>query len=71
MPYPMIPPNVLRIRSSISANLPIKYCINSIQKEKATMQRIVFGKNLTSLNATGVINPIGTNIKIFVINCVI
>ena len=63
--YPNIPPEVLSIRSSISADLPVKYCVNSIVNENNAKESTVLPKLRILRKAAGIINPSGTNITTF------
>ena len=66
-----MPPNVLSIMSSMSADRPIKNCTNSIKKENPITQTRAFHQVRTFLTATGNIKPNGRNINILAIDCVI
>ena len=63
--YPNTPPKVFSMRSSISADLPVKYCVNSMAKENSARERAVFQKLRILRNSTGIIRPNGMNITTF------
>ena len=53
------------MRSSMSADLPVKYWVNSMAKENSARERAVFQKLRILQKATGIIKPRGTNITTF------
>ena len=57
-----MPPNVFSIRSSMSADLPVKYCVNSITNESNAKVNVTFQRFRILGKATGSKNPSGTNI---------
>ncbi len=69
--YPLAPPQVFKRTSSTSADLPMKYCINSMQKDTPIVHRIIHLHLRRRLYTAGKINPSGTNIMTLAISCVI
>ena len=60
--HPNKPPNVFSIKSSMSADLPVKYCVNSIANESNAKVSVTFQRFRILGKATGSKNPSGTNI---------
>ena len=51
----MVKTKVFSMRSSMSADLPVKYCVNSMAKENSARERAVFPKLHILRKATGII----------------
>ena len=63
--YPIIPPAVLSIRSSISVLLPTKSCKISIDREREAAQAVTFQSLFIFREMIGSIKPRGENMSTF------